>query len=86
VGAFDWALEEIQAPAEPGNQEAVERMHRLFKQNPEGALILNAWIRMYLFTPPAHDLTPYQCGVRDGRAEFVKTIVLMCNQLENDIV
>ena len=80
---FEWDdPAEVQRP----DTEVIERLHRVFQQNEDGARVLEDWGKQFLFAVRA-DLnpSPYKTGFLEGQAHIVRMIVHAINQVESDL-
>ena len=59
-------------------------IHRVFKQNKDGAELLAIWQKTLISTPTVtpHS-TQFQVGIAEGNKEFIRKIYLTINNVEN---
>ncbi len=83
-GAYEWATENLANPeGQQEPEEGKQRLWRLFRDNPEGAAILDEWLRSFVFAPRRNpNPSNYELGYQDGAADLVKRIVGAINEVE----
>lgn len=69
-------------PVEPDN-EAIERLHRVFMQTEDGKLILEEWLKATVFPTRTEDKSAYRCGFLDGQAHLPRMIIGAIERVEN---
>lgn len=82
VDPYDW-IEEAK-PDEPDN-EAIERLHRVFTQTEDGKKILDDWLKTTVFAVRTEDKSAYRSGFLDGQAHLPRVICAAIERVERNV-
>lgn len=79
---FQEGIDSANAIMRSTEKEAV-KLHRLFKQNEDGAALLNEWKEILIMAPTLNrNSTQFEAGIAEGYKQFIRNIIIQVERFE----